>query len=102
MLWFDTFGGTGFYIELFGDGSIRLQTILELAEQHGIPLPADDLEGLIPGALPEGGLEADLRVHRAEAQVRRDGLVLESQDGDDGFDGPSRSHGVPEEALGRG
>jgi adenosine deaminase len=30
------------------DGSIRLQTILELADQHGIPLPANDLEGLAP------------------------------------------------------
>ncbi len=30
------------------DGSIRLQTILELADQHGIPLPAHDLEGLAP------------------------------------------------------
>jgi adenosine deaminase len=30
------------------DGSIRLQTILELADQHGIPLPATDLEGLAP------------------------------------------------------
>jgi adenosine deaminase len=30
------------------DGSIRLQTILELADQHGIPLPAQDLEGLAP------------------------------------------------------
>ncbi|NIM69662.1 MAG: adenosine deaminase [Xanthomonadales bacterium] len=30
------------------DGSIRLQTILELADQHGISLPADDAEGLAP------------------------------------------------------
>ena len=30
------------------DGSIRLQTILDLAEQHGIPLPANDLQGLAP------------------------------------------------------
>ena len=30
------------------DGSIRLQTILELADEHGIPLPANDLEGLAP------------------------------------------------------
>jgi adenosine deaminase len=30
------------------DGSIRLQTILELADQHGIKLPAHDLEGLAP------------------------------------------------------
>jgi len=30
------------------DGSIRLETILELAEQHGIKLPAHDIEGLAP------------------------------------------------------
>ena len=30
------------------DGSIRLQTILELAEQHGVELPAFDVEGLKP------------------------------------------------------
>lgn len=30
------------------DGSIRLQTILDLAGQHGIPLPANDIEGLAP------------------------------------------------------
>jgi adenosine deaminase len=30
------------------DGSIRLQTILDLAEQHGIDLPAYDVKGLAP------------------------------------------------------
>ena len=30
------------------DGAIRLETILELAEQHGIALPADNVEGLAP------------------------------------------------------
>lgn len=30
------------------DGSIRLQTILDLSEQHGIELPANDVEGLAP------------------------------------------------------
>lgn len=30
------------------DGSIRLQTILELADQHGIELPASDIAGLAP------------------------------------------------------
>ncbi|MFT5372975.1 MAG: adenosine deaminase, partial [Lysobacterales bacterium] len=30
------------------DGAIRLQTILELADQHGIELPAYDLEGIAP------------------------------------------------------
>lgn len=30
------------------DGSIRLETILELAEQHGIVLPANDVAGLAP------------------------------------------------------
>ena len=30
------------------DGSVRLETILELGRQHNIPLPAQDLEGLRP------------------------------------------------------
>ena len=30
------------------DGSIRLETILELADQHGISLPANTVEGLAP------------------------------------------------------
>ncbi len=30
------------------DGNIRLATILELSRAHGIPLPAEDLEGLRP------------------------------------------------------
>jgi len=30
------------------DGSIRLQTILELADEHGIALPAHDIAGLAP------------------------------------------------------
>ena len=30
------------------DGAIRLQTIIELADAHGIALPADDVEGLAP------------------------------------------------------
>jgi adenosine deaminase len=30
------------------DGSVRLQTILDLARQHNLPLPASDLEGLRP------------------------------------------------------
>ncbi len=30
------------------DGSIRLETILELADQHGIALPASDVAGLAP------------------------------------------------------
>lgn len=30
------------------DGSIRLQTILDLADRHGIELPADDVESLAP------------------------------------------------------
>ena len=30
------------------DGSVRLATILDLARQHNIPLPASDLEGLRP------------------------------------------------------
>jgi adenosine deaminase len=30
------------------DGNVRLQTILELGQQYGLPLPADTLEGLRP------------------------------------------------------
>lgn len=30
------------------DGSLRLETILDLADQHGIELPAHSLEGLLP------------------------------------------------------
>jgi adenosine deaminase len=30
------------------DGNVRLETILELGQQHGLPLPADTLEGLRP------------------------------------------------------
>ena len=30
------------------DGSIRLETILDLGRKHNLPLPADDLEGLRP------------------------------------------------------
>jgi len=32
------------------DGSVRLQTMLDLARQHGVKLPADTLEGLRPHA----------------------------------------------------
>ncbi len=30
------------------DGNVRLETILDIGEEHGIPLPADDVEGLRP------------------------------------------------------
>ena len=30
------------------DGAIRVSTILDLARQHDIPLPADTVEGLAP------------------------------------------------------
>jgi len=30
------------------DGSVRLETILDLGRQHNLPLPADDVEGLRP------------------------------------------------------
>ncbi|MEA4910423.1 MAG: adenosine deaminase, partial [Anaerolineaceae bacterium] len=30
------------------DGSVRLETILDLGLRHGLPLPARDLEGLRP------------------------------------------------------
>ena len=30
------------------DGNVRLATILEIGQQHNLPLPADTLEGLRP------------------------------------------------------
>jgi len=36
------------------DGSIRLETVLEVAEERGIPLPARDLDGLRPHVVVEG------------------------------------------------
>lgn len=41
------------------DGSVRLETVLDLGLQHNIPLPASDLEGLRPHVHvsgPQGGL----------------------------------------------
>lgn len=41
------------------DGSVRLETILDLGRQHGIPLPANDLDGLRPHVVvttPQPGL----------------------------------------------
>jgi adenosine deaminase len=41
------------------DGSVRLETILDLGKKHGIPLPADTLEGLRPHVVvttPQPGL----------------------------------------------
>jgi adenosine deaminase len=41
------------------DGSVRLETILDLGRKHGIPLPADTLEGLRPHVVvttPQPGL----------------------------------------------
>lgn len=42
------------------DGSLRLETILDLAEIHGIELPARDLEGLRPHVQIVGDPEPDL------------------------------------------
>lgn len=36
------------------DGNVRLTTILDIAQQHGIPLPAGDVEGLRPYAQVHG------------------------------------------------
>lgn len=41
------------------DGSVRLETILELGREHGIPLPSDTLDGLRPHVVvttPQPGL----------------------------------------------
>jgi len=36
------------------DGNVRLQTILDLARQHGVALPAETLEGLRPHVEVQG------------------------------------------------
>jgi adenosine deaminase len=36
------------------DGSVRLETVLELADEQGIELPASDVEGLRPHVVVEG------------------------------------------------
>lgn len=46
------------------DGNIRVETILDLGKQHGVPLPAGDVEGLRPHVqvtVPEPGLVAFLQ-----------------------------------------
>ncbi|MEK7867737.1 MAG: adenosine deaminase [Planctomycetota bacterium] len=38
-------------LHLHLDGAVRVRTILELAQAHGVPLPADTVEGLAPHVL---------------------------------------------------
>ncbi len=57
------------------DGNVRLRTILELAEQHGIPLPATDEEGLRPFVQvtgPQPGVMAFLEKFRYMVGVLAD------------------------------
>lgn len=57
------------------DGNIRLRTILDLAEQHGIPLPASDEEGLRPYVQvtePQPGVMAFLEKFRYMVGVLAD------------------------------
>ncbi|MFN3309983.1 MAG: adenosine deaminase [Anaerolineales bacterium] len=57
------------------DGNVRLSTILELAEQHGIPLPASDEEGLRPYVQvtePQPGVMAFLEKFRYMVGVLAD------------------------------
>lgn len=57
------------------DGNVRLRTILELADQHGIPLPADDEEGLRPFVQvtdPQPGVMAFLEKFRYMVGVLAD------------------------------
>ncbi|MBN1657208.1 MAG: adenosine deaminase [Anaerolineae bacterium] len=44
------------------DGNVRLETILDLGQKHGLPLPAHDLEGLRPHVQVTRGSPADARV----------------------------------------
>ncbi len=57
------------------DGNVRLRTILELADQHGIPLPAWDEEGLRPFVQvtePQPGVMAFLEKFRYMVGVLAD------------------------------
>ncbi|PWH18785.1 MAG: adenosine deaminase [Anaerolineae bacterium] len=57
------------------DGNVRLRTILELADQHGIPLPASDEEGLRPYVQvtePQPGVMAFLEKFRYMVGVLAD------------------------------
>jgi adenosine deaminase len=57
------------------DGNVRLRTILELADQHGIPLPADDEESLRPFVQvtdPQPGVMAFLEKFRYMVGVLAD------------------------------
>lgn len=57
------------------DGNVRLQTILDLADQHGIPLPATDEEGLRPYVQvtePQPGVMAFLEKFRYMVGVLAD------------------------------
>ncbi len=57
------------------DGNVRLSTILDLAEQHGIPLPASDEEGLRPYVQvtePQPGVMAFLEKFRYMVGVLAD------------------------------
>jgi len=42
-------------LHLHLDGSLRVRTLLDLAREHGVALPADDVEGLRPHLAPRGG-----------------------------------------------
>ncbi|HSJ59368.1 MAG TPA: adenosine deaminase [Anaerolineae bacterium] len=44
------------------DGNVRLETILDLGQKHGLPLPAHDLEGLRPHVQVTHGSPADTQV----------------------------------------
>lgn len=57
------------------DGNVRLRTILDLADRHGIPLPADDEEGLRPFVQvtnPQPGVMAFLEKFRYMVGVLAD------------------------------
>jgi len=56
------------------DGSVRLTTVLDIARQHGIRLPADDLESLRPYAQVQGPV-ADLMSFIAKFELLKEVFV---------------------------
>lgn len=57
------------------DGNVRLETILDLGRKHGIPLPADDVEGLRPHVqvtTPQPGIMAFVSKFRWMREVMVD------------------------------
>jgi adenosine deaminase len=56
------------------DGNVRLTTVLDIARQHGIRLPADDVEGLRPYAQVQGAV-SDLMEFIARFELLKEVFV---------------------------